>query len=708
MSSPSPGPRIFICHSHFDTPFCHRLRDFLLGQFPDATIFLDESALRGGEEWMRRIQHEVISSPLCIVVLSTQALVAAWVREEVNLALSRAITDTGRRIVPVRIDPRVTLPDIDQLAPLLTTRQIIDLTDHAPDANWEKLAQVLRGEAPEQGNQLDLARLAELQEAAEYATLAHQAFEAGQWFATVEQAGEAVKMPGNERDTTLWVEMAQAYERLGRIPDAVDALDQALGINRQRVDLWRQKAKLLLRMSPPEIAEALSAWGSARAHTRSSEAKLVLLLEQYDALMEGGAAVEALETCEYALQLTPEGDEWLRRKLDALEAAYGWERAAELGRSLATSHPALILQWAENRYTSFLEQKRRNDALKVVEIAFATGEGEAVWRARHLETMKALGGVEEAADFAQELSERPNATASDWLSYAYLADAAGRHADVKRAVDAAAVLAPENEHVTGAHRALIAAHLPERLRELGYQQRWLHDEEVILGPTRTVPAGKFVMGSAPKRGAESQDDEQPQRHPTLREYAIGRFPVTVAEYACFVRAGQKAPREWEKQLEKPDHPVTGVSWYDAYDYATWLYQVTEQPWRLPTEAEWEKAARGADGRAYPWGDQFDTKKTNTAGSQRRGTTPVGSYPEGASPCGAEDMAGNVWEWTSSVYLPYPYADDEDHEAPDAPSGRTLRGGSWFNGSGSARATCRKRTIPSDANGLNGFRLALGD
>jgi formylglycine-generating enzyme required for sulfatase activity len=708
MSSPSPGPRIFICHSHFDTAFCHRLRDFLLDRFPDATIFLDESALRGGEEWMRRIQHEIISSSLCIVVLSTQALVAAWVREEVNLALSRAIADTGRRVVPVRIDPRVTLPDIDQLAPLLTTRQIIDLTDHAPDANWEKLAQVLRGEAPDQGNQLDLARLAELQEAAEYATLAHQAFEAGQWFATVEQAGEALKMPGNERDTTLWVEMAQAYEHLGRLSEAVEALNQALGINRQRVDLWRLKAKLLMRMSPPEIAEALSAWGSARAHTRASEAKLILLLEQYAALMEGGAAVEALETCEHALQFGADDEEWLRRKLAALEAAYGWERAAAIAQSLAASHSTLIQLWAEDRYANFLEQKRRSEALKVVEIAFATGEDEAVWRARQLETMKALGGVEEAADFAQRLSERPDATASDWLSYAYLADAAGRHADVKRAVDAAAVLAPQDEHVTGAHRALIAAHLPEQLRGLGYQQRWLHEEEVIVGPTCTVPAGKFAMGSTPKRGAESQDDEQPQRQLTLREYAVGRFPITVAEYACFVRAGQKPPREWEKQLEKLDHPVTGVSWYDAYDYATWLYQVTEQPWRLPTEAEWEKAARGAEGRIYPWGENFATAKANTAESQLRGTTPVGSYRDGASPCGAEDMAGNVWEWTSSVYLPYPYRGDEAHEAPDAHGARTLRGGSWFNGPRSARTACRKRTIPSDANGLNGFRLALGD
>jgi formylglycine-generating enzyme required for sulfatase activity len=708
MSSPSTGPRIFICHSHFDTPFCHRLRDFLLERFPGATIFLDESELRGGEQWLRRIQHEIISSPLCIVVLSTQALVAAWVREEVNLALSRAIADKGRRIVPVRIDPHVSLSDIDQLAPLLTTRQIIDLTEHAPDANWDRLAQALRGEVPEEGNQLELARLAELQEAAEYATLAHQAFEAGRWFSAVEQASEAVKMPGNERDTTLWVEMAQAYEHLGRLTDAVDALDHALGINRQRVDLWRQKAKLLLRMSPPQVAGALSAWGSARAHTRDQEAKLLLLLEQYEALMASGAPGEALETCEHALQFDPDNEEWLRRKLDALEAAHGWQRADIFAQSLAASRPELILPWAEERYSAFFERKRRDETLAVINVAFATGQDEAAWRARQLETMKALGGVEEAADLAQERLARPDATANDWLTYAYLADAAGRHADVKRAMDAAAELAPNSERVSGAHQALIVAHLPERLQALSYLQTWVQDDEAILGPTCVVAEGRFVMGSAPKPGQEAQDDEQPQLELSLREYAIGRYPVTVAEYACFVRAGHPAPRDWDAQLQKLEHPVTGVSWYDAYDYAAWLYQLTAQPWRLPTEAEWEKAARGTDGRIYPWGESFDAARANTAEGPRRGTTAVGSHPDGASPSGAQDMAGNVWEWTSSVYLSYPYDDDEEHEAPDAPGGRTLRGGSWFNGPGSARAACRTRTIPSDANGLNGFRLALGE
>jgi formylglycine-generating enzyme required for sulfatase activity len=705
------GPRIFICHSHYDSAFCHRLRDFLKENFPNAIIFLDESDLRGGEEWMHRIQREVISSPLFIVVLSAQALAAPWVREETNLALSRAITDMGRRVVSVRIDPRVTLLDIDQLAPLLTTRQIIDLTDHAPDANWTDLLRVLRGEVTDQAMQLDLARAAELQDAAEYAALAHQAYAAGRWYAAVEQAKEAVRWSGNERDTTLWVEMAEAYQQLGQLVEAADALDQALGINRQRVDLWREKARLLMRMSPPRIPDALSAWGSARAHSRTSDAKLALLLEQYESLMEGGATLEALETCAHALQFDPEDDGWLRRKLDALEAVAGWERAVAFAHSISARHPELILPWAEERYATFYEQRLRDEALQVVDVALATGEDAMTWRARQLETLQSLGGIEQAADLAQELARRPEATASDWLAYAHLADAAGKYAQVKVALDAATALAPDDAEVASAYYALIGAHLPERLRALGYEQWWIKDVEVITGPVCKVAAGKFTMGGVPKRGLESRDNEQPGHRVSPREYEIGRFPVTVAEYACFVRTGHPAPRDWDAQLEKAEpleQPVTSVSWHDAYDYAAWLYRLTGKLWRLPTEAEWEKAARGTDGRIYPWGDGFEAARANTSESRRRGTSPVGSYPSGASPCGAQDMAGNVWEWTSSVYLPYPYHNDEEHEAPDAPGGRTLRGGSWYNDSGAARTTCRNRTVPADVNGLNGFRLALGE
>ncbi len=108
---------------------------------------------------------------------------------------------------------------------------------------------------------------------------------------------------------------------------------------------------------------------------------------------------------------------------------------------------------------------------------------------------------------------------------------------------------------------------------------------------------------------------------TLAAFSIGRFPVTVAEYACFVEAGQRQPQQWPTQLQKLDHPVTYVSWDDAVAYAAWLAQMTRQPWRLPTEAEWEKAARWdrAPGvaRLYPWGDMFDPSRANTRESGKR-------------------------------------------------------------------------------------------
>lgn len=186
--------------------------------------------------------------------------------------------------------------------------------------------------------------------------------------------------------------------------------------------------------------------------------------------------------------------------------------------------------------------------------------------------------------------------------------------------------APERQPTGPQPIVLPAEKLPQRLNQLDFSAyRALHGAEYISPPLCNVPAGPFLMGSDKRTDPQAFDDELPQQSVTLAAFQIGKYPITVAEYACFVRAGQQEPSNWQQQLGKLDHPVVYVSWQDATAYAQWLAERTRQSWRLPSEAEWAKAARGTDGRFYPWGDTFDTSRANTDESKKGGTTPVGSY-----------------------------------------------------------------------------------
>jgi len=204
-----------------------------------------------------------------------------------------------------------------------------------------------------------------------------------------------------------------------------------------------------------------------------------------------------------------------------------------------------------------------------------------------------------------------------------------------------------------------------------------HDKDMIL-----IPAGDFLMGSdqIDSEGKSSEFgfakplylDEHPRQTISLPAYWVDRYEVTQEAYAAFVTAtGATSPKHWVEgrpPTGKERVPVTGVNWHDAQRYCTWRDK------RLPTEAEWEKAARGTDGREFPWGEEYDGKKANTGDAARGGLVEVGSFPEGRSPYGVEDMAGNAWEWTSDWYLPHPHSTYQSGQF-----GRTLKilkGGGW--------------------------------
>jgi formylglycine-generating enzyme required for sulfatase activity len=311
---------------------------------------------------------------------------------------------------------------------------------------------------------------------------------------------------------------------------------------------------------------------------------------------------------------------------------------------------------------------------------------------------------------------------------------------VRAALDRAAAQAPDvatQAQVAQARRELLAPppppipaeRFPARLATLGYEAQAREGVEWIIPPLCTVPAGQFRLGSDKKRDSQARDDELNRRVVNLPAYEIGRFPVTVAEYACFLNAKKRAaPGDWSTQSHRLDHPVVSVSWDDAFDYAAWLAERSGQPWRLPSEAEWEKAARldprdpqgslgASSARIYPWGDTFDKMRCNTAESGLRMTSPVGWYgpddpdpragrQNGASLCGAEDLASNVWEWTATEYSG-DYTESEFIISRDSAKNRCLRGGSWDGGARIVRAAYRFHNPPDDANYVViGLRLVL--
>lgn len=238
---------------------------------------------------------------------------------------------------------------------------------------------------------------------------------------------------------------------------------------------------------------------------------------------------------------------------------------------------------------------------------------------------------------------------------------------------------------------------------------WLH--EPLEMQFMRVEAGEFLMGSDRTKDPDAGDDEFPQHKVYLDEYCMGKYPVTNAQYAIFARAKGKF---LEISEGKDHYPVINVSWDDANAFCGWLnaaqniYKVA-----LPTEAQWEKAARGTEGRIYPWGN---TPKPNkylcNFEYNEGGATEVGKYsPHGDSPYGCADMVGNVWEWCADYYGANIYATRKNALVRN-PTGqntgdfRVLRGGAWNYHPFLARCAARGEDLPADHYDYAGFRILV--
>ena len=237
--------------------------------------------------------------------------------------------------------------------------------------------------------------------------------------------------------------------------------------------------------------------------------------------------------------------------------------------------------------------------------------------------------------------------------------------------------------------------------------------------------------------ADADEDERPVHRVHVSEFLISRFPVTQDEYCRFVRATSypapairglpliaaggrdslfkelAAPYVWERDDPpggRGTHPIVLVRYDDAQAYCRWLGEALGRAVRLPTEAEWEKAARGGtDGQRYPWGDDIDPSRANFLGDpaakRQRGTRPAGTYPPNGY--GLYDMIGNVWEWVSDWYSPdyYSTADSRDPRGPVAGTMRIVRGGSWVNDDVSMLRSAYRHKVPPDTYAHSvGFRI----
>jgi formylglycine-generating enzyme required for sulfatase activity len=718
MTPPTRGSsrRCFISHAHADNALCTPYAEKLRASAVDIWYDLDNAP--EGHRLTTVLQRELQAREALIVFVTPAALDSFWVDLEIAAYLGLMAQDRSRMLLPMRLAPcelppflnsvlwidAVGLSVDEAVARAIRALNSVPLPEAAAPAipshpSYPPVAQqdatrvshlpghhdVVGAVSGVVGGVAGAAEAPEAELARRLVAEARAETLASHWNDAIIKMEFAFSLAGKSRTVSELADLAQAYAGAGRWSDALDAAKQAATQNPLRADLWQMQG---------------------RAHT-------AIAAQQRAVGGEANLAVAA------------------DHERDAL-AAFDRARALIAREDL----PARLALLADRR-AALISAARWEDALVNVEDELLLAPNAPTRLSALMELLARQNRADEALAVARTLAARVDASPADHLALARMLQAADApRTEIETALDAAKKAAGEDaaqtRRVAQARAELIS--LPARLARLGFRIHTRDGVEWITPPTCPLPAGPFTLGSDKNRDKNAQDNEVNRVTIDLPAVQIARYPVTVAEFACFLAANSSISRptksnngmDWSEQLKHPDHPVCGIIWFFASEYVDWLSDVSGQPWRLPSEAIWEKAARfesegGANDRIYPWGDEFDATRCNADASNQGTTTPVGWYgpreenlragrKSGASPCGAEDMSGNVREWTASVY-------PSDHSYSNAGrlstldnvgSGTTvaMRGGSWGDAPESVRSTSRFNQDSRYGYGTYGFRLVL--
>lgn len=647
MSSASDMPRIFVSHSHLDDDFGLQLvRDLRQTIGDDSAVWYDSSeGLHPGDPFFTKIAQEVLHRPVFLVIVSPDSMASRPVQDEVSLAWNQRISPAGKLIIPVLYRSAIPFGFL----------QVLQYVSFLPPRSYADAFQELCkaiGMFPRQAS--STAPIATVRVAPDASALVQEtlprieaAFQVSDWDDVIRKGELLNRDAAGAVPFAVYSMLGQAYLRKLQVENAHTTFAQALAINNRDITTLKAAAQACRLLNRNNEAEPMLERALAIAGERME--RLALLHEYAETLASLGQWGKVLDRANEALGLTPGDRAWLGVRLRAL-----------------------------------IQERRYGEAMPL----------------------------------ALDLTSRRDATAEDWLLRARAEAGHSQKQAARASLENAKRLAPDSQDVAATYLYLFPvaeAHFPESLERLGYTPGNYQGIEVLVPPVCPIPAGDCVLGEDSSAESDARRNEHPAHTVSLPGFYISRFPVTVAEYACFVRAGGREPPAlrdiltWSQQLLRPDHPVVCLTWYDVVTYATWLARTTSQPWRLLTEAEWEKAARWGAGLkqplSWPWGDAFDDRRCNTLNSTVGSTSYVGAYPNGVSRYGVWDMIGNVWEWTSSLARPFPYTFDDGRDELDLGGRRIVRGGSWGNEPFCARPSYRDELDPRLYDDATGFRLA---